>query len=233
MNVEENKILFVHVPKTAGVALFKTLAEAVGQDKAIRFGSGDKTDQDRYLAMPEDKLREFRLIAGHFILPFFMRKPVQDYKIVTLVRNPVDRELSVFFYIKTWNKHPMHNMMLNKDLYAYLDYRESQLQNRNPQCRFVSGNASFEDAKIAVDNKYFLVAPVEHIEKFYDELSKRLKLNPVKLKRENITKFRLGVHEVHPEIVRRFETLLSDDIKLYLYVKQKFIAEVSTELDSE
>lgn len=225
-NPGEVRVLFVHVPKTGGVTLIRALEKVVGKDKTIRFARGGKEQKEEYLALPDDKLRAFHFIAGHFSLAFFLRKPISDYKIVTLVREPVDRELSAYYYMKISEKHPDHQLVRSMDLPAYLDYRKNQNNSRNPQCRYISGTDSFEAARKLIDETYFLAAPTEFIQPFYEELTKRLGLERVQLGRENVTQSRLAVHEVHPNIRAGFEAFMEDDLALYGYVKQKFAREI-------
>ena len=224
-SVTPPRILFVHVPKTAGMSLYFALARAVGEDAALRFPEATKALREQYLAMPDEEVRRFRLISGHFSLNVYQQKPLDDYKAITLVRDPVDRELSAYFYIKGWEKHPRHEAMKDMNLYRYLEERE-QKGARNPQCRLIGGAPSFEAARRALDERYLLAAPVEYLPQFCVELARRLGLAPLKLERSNVTSFRMSPAEIHPDIIAGFERLTQGDRKLYRYVKEKFEREV-------
>jgi hypothetical protein len=222
----DQRILFVHVPKTAGMSLYYALARLVGERSAIRFAEGSKAVRERYLAMDDQELRRHRLISGHLPLHVFMQKPLDDYRLITLVRDPIERELSAYFYVKTWDKHPRHETMRDMDLYQYLDERERKAGSRNLQCRVVGGAPSFEAARRAIDERYMLAAPVEYLDQFCAHLARRLGSAPLKLERSNVTSFRMSAAEVHPGIIERFRRLTRGDRELYRYVKAKFEREV-------
>jgi hypothetical protein len=224
----DTRILFVHVPKTAGMSLYFALARAVGEDSALRFPEGTKALREQYLAMSDAQVRSHRLISGHFPLNVFLQKPLDDYRLITVVRDPVDRELSAYFYIKGWDKHPRHEAMKDMDLYQYLEERERK-GARNPQCRMIGGAPSFEAARRAIDERYTLATPVEYLDEFCAELERRLGIGPLELERSNVTRLRLTAAEIHPEIIQRLERLTQGDRKLYRYVKEKFEREVLAE----
>lgn len=214
------RLLFIHIPKSAGISFYNGLAGSIGIDRSLRFALGSKADQDMYLKMTAEEIRQYRFISGHFTLPFFLRNKIEDYKIVTVLRNPLDRELSAYFYMKTWDKHPQHEEIKSMNLYQYLAYREQQ--GGNLQCWQVCGENSFEKAKAAIDKLYFLTATVEYIEEFSTALEERLELPKVLLKHDNVTSFRMTADELHPNIVATFNALNQDDMALYYYVKKKF-----------
>jgi hypothetical protein len=221
----DSRILFVHVPKSAGMSVFNGLAKAIGSKRSLRFVDGSEANKEKYLAMTDEEVRNFHLLSGHFALPFFLKKPVQDYKIITVVRKPIDRELSAYFYMKTWEKHPRHAQIKKMDLYHYLEQRERK-GVKNPQCWHVCGTASFEKARDAIDERYFMVASLEQLLDFCRILEKRLNLAPVVPMHDNRTSFRLTAEEIHPALLKRFEALTQGDLKLYHYVKEKFEKEL-------
>ncbi len=218
-----DKILFVHIPKTAGISIYNALAEAVGgHDRAIRFPRNSEEEREKYLSMTRTEVRSYNLLSGHFPLPFFLRQPISDYKAVTVFRNPVDRELSAYFYIKTDPDHPLNTEWFRSlNLYQYIEHRQEK-GNANPQCLFMCGERSFEKARKAVDEQLFLTAPLDYVKDFLEVLAKRLEIPINPPERANKTSFRLTVDEIHPDIKAGFESLTREDQKLYEYVKEKF-----------
>ncbi|MFT4613563.1 MAG: hypothetical protein ACI9NT_000704 [Bacteroidia bacterium] len=216
------KILFVHIPKTAGISVYRSLADAVGADHAIRFSRNSEEERKKYLSMTETEIRSYNLLSGHFPLSFFLRQPIPDYKPVTVLRNPVDRELSAYFYIKTVPSHPRNTSSFRSlSLYQYLD-RSEKSGRTNPQCMCVCGEKSFEKAKQVIDEQFFLAAPLEYIKDFSVVLGKQLGISVNQPAKVNKTAFRLTADEIHPDIIARFESLTREDKKLYRYVKEKF-----------
>jgi hypothetical protein len=219
------KLLFVHIPKTGGISLYSALARVPGLKPAIRFNANTKELRAKFTSMDERELRKHRLISGHFPLRFFLTRPLEDYQVLTVVRSPVDRDLSAYFYLRTAENHPRHEAMKNVSLSAYLNRMEKRRRN-NPQCSLLSETGSFEAVKRMIDDGKLLAAPIDYLSQFCDDLSKRWSLGPIKVGRDNSTKVRLAVSEIHPELIRRFEALTPDDAELYRYVKGKFERDV-------
>lgn len=219
---DQARLLFVHIPKTAGISVYNALAEALGVDRSIRFPRNSEEEREKFLTMPEEQLRSYRLLSGHFPIPFFLRRPVSDYNPVTILRNPVDRELSAYFYIKTDPDHPLNtDWFRSLDLYQYIEHRQKN-GNANAQCLFVCGERSFEKAKKAVDEQFFLTAPLDYVKDFFTVLENKLNIPLQQPVRSNKTAFRLSVDEIHPDIKSGFASLTREDLKLYMYVKAKF-----------
>lgn len=87
-------IVFLHIPKTAGQSVHHFLQALVGADQVA---PARVNDQLSLLSIPE--LRRYRLFSGH--LDWALLDCIQPPKFVfTILRNPVDRILSFYFYLR-------------------------------------------------------------------------------------------------------------------------------------
>jgi hypothetical protein len=115
--------------------------------------------------------------------------------------------------------------MKNVSLSAYVARMEKR-GRQNPQCSLLSEAASFESVKRMIEEGRLLAAPIDYLSEFCDDLSRRWALGPMKVGRDNSTKVRLSVSEIHPDLIKRLEALSPDDDQLYRYVKARFEREV-------
>lgn len=96
-------LLFQHLPKTGGTALSSRLHDYYGENNYRWYHGPDGALQ----ALTEPEL-PYRAIGGHFNM-FLSRGLNIDRKVmlITLLRDPIDRILSQYYYLRVASEHPL------------------------------------------------------------------------------------------------------------------------------
>ncbi len=170
-------VLFVHIPKTAGMSLHNSLQARFGHEHSLRFPRSSPEFMERYLQLSDTELDRFRLISGHFELPFWLQRKVGDRVVISLVREPVERFLSAYRYMKCWKQHPRHAEFGHRSLGDYVDDHIRDVARHNVQCRKLCGAESFQDARKMAQGHVDLLGSVEAMGAFTKALGERLGLS--------------------------------------------------------
>lgn len=216
------KLLFVHVPKTAGVSFFSALESAFGKQNCLRFERGGKGDLALYDGLSEELLHRLTVLGGHLLLPQFKMRDISDRNIITLVREPVDRALSAYYYIRGKQDHPLRDTLGSMSLSEYIDYMGESKAQGNNQCWYLCGEGDFEQARTTLENEYFLFAAIEQLPEFCSLLSKRLNLPQLTLPFKNKTPTRKFAEDIEPTLIEKLQLITADDQKLYRWVTRRF-----------
>jgi Sulfotransferase family len=249
-------LVFVHVPKTAGSSLEEALAGHVGHDRyvfarvekigkihpnrllkgiygarkfmrhsALRFRGIDPLMRKEHRKLD---LTQLRVLHGHITLgkePKVGRNPVY----VTLLRDPVDRFLSDYYYrfdIRAgWpeGKRERHSFWLyDVDRFVDYVYKRKAWTETNLQCLYLAGVDNFEAARKAVDECVFLAAPVPRLRDFLQLMGPVLNMPAPPPPRANIGKARQGKQPPSEESLSKIREMVSEDQKLFDYVSKAF-----------
>jgi hypothetical protein len=120
--MQDRKILFNHIPKTAGTTLRIILNRTYKPGSVFFIESTDiKTSLKMYEDLDEESRNFFSVIAGHGST-FFQHKLENPYRI-TIVRSPVDLFISQYYYLKD-SPHSVFKEEVSslESLEAYMDY---------------------------------------------------------------------------------------------------------------
>src|SRR5947208_16662837 len=99
MQSAASNLVFLHIPKTAGQSVHEFLKKIVGPGAVA---PARVNDQLYGLSVPE--LRRYRVVSGH--LDWALLDCVREPKFVfTILRNPVDRILSFYFFLRAEAKN--------------------------------------------------------------------------------------------------------------------------------
>ncbi len=140
MSALKAPIVFLHIPKTAGLTLHEILTDQYPETKHKLIYTVGHTKN--YTDLPEEKKKKIGVIKGHLLYGLHEKMWVQP-TYLTFLRDPVMRTISGYEFIKTKKDHPFHKEMKDKD-FSLLDFlRQKYVANfDNIQTRFLCGDNS-------------------------------------------------------------------------------------------
>jgi hypothetical protein len=226
----DQRILFVHIPKTAGMSLFYALQKNIGKDRSLRFEYGGSIDSKKYDALSKLDLEKLHLLSGHFYLSSFLTKDLSGWKSITILRDPIDREISIYYYVKGWEKHPLYKQFCNMSFDEYTLWRSQLQDGPDEQCRFICGVPDSEKALEWVEKKFYLVGCAEYYQEFVKQLWRMLgwKWSDDSILYANKTSKRPLLLDISNEARHRIESYTVQDRKLFNAIRDKWQGMVTT-----
>ncbi|NES87740.1 MULTISPECIES: sulfotransferase family 2 domain-containing protein [Okeania] len=88
------KIIFLHIPKTAGQSVHQLLIDFLGKDKVC-----PARDNNQLLSYSKQEMDKYQVFSGHFDWCIFDSLPGHKFTF-TVLREPCDRILSFYFYLR-------------------------------------------------------------------------------------------------------------------------------------
>jgi hypothetical protein len=203
------RILFVHIPKTGGLSLYKALVRWAGPRRSYRYARGGAAQIEEFRNRPQAELDQLRLLSGHLPWPVFRERCDDGWLPITVVRDPVERQLSAYSYILGWEKHPLHETVKDWSLREFVEWQVRE-RGTNSECWLVSGYRTASEARRALEARGFLAVAIDDLPRLAAVLSKRLD-TPLELTRENTTQKRLRRGDVDPETIKYISDVYSED----------------------
>lgn len=111
------QLLFLHLPRTGGMALERHFEALVGSANVVR------------ISLPPDvfehlgELRSKQVVLGHFFYPAVRLVPGEP-TVATVVREPVDRSISVWEYLQWQVQHPDHAVLASRGIRSVEEFAE-------------------------------------------------------------------------------------------------------------
>ncbi|MDN5203108.1 sulfotransferase family 2 domain-containing protein [Fulvivirgaceae bacterium BMA10] len=233
--VETDKVVFLHIPKAGGTTLRHILLSQY-ERKNIFYTVDGNPDQSekKYLGLDEKSRNGIKLVIGHigFSDVFFLN---DKKKFITMLRDPVARVISHYYYAKKSPDHYLYNHINEKKL-TLMEYVQEMptIELENGQTRLISGlnvplgacsNEMLEMAKKNLKMNFTAVGLMERFDESLILYKRRLNWrNPYYIK-ANVSKEKKN-STVSQEIIDIILENNQFDIALYEFVKQNFDQEV-------
>ncbi|MBN8923502.1 MAG: Wzt carbohydrate-binding domain-containing protein [Rhodanobacter sp.] len=221
------RLLHLHLPKTGGTALWHFFAEQLGERRI------SPPQQAILLREALLRWRTLPVISGHFITKHGDNIPA-DRMGVTVVRDPVDRFLSEYFYNRfDGDNRPVEASRRGMELDAYLDHLTQsashallvQMEMLYPLGTDRQTQLSSEEklaASMQAIDRFDLIGIQSETDDFCSMLCAKLGWPPVELRRVNITSRRLDCSALQPHQRRLVERLVEPETMLYEHARKRF-----------
>lgn len=226
---KEQALIFVHIPKTAGTTLSTIITKQYKPTEIFTFNPSISLSKQIYnfKKNPDSTIRKLKLIQGHFYYGLHNLLP-QKCTYITFLRDPVDRLISYYYFIRNWQEHHLHQEAMSMSLVDFVCYSNISTWFDNGQTRFISGeNPDFRQvshemlnkAKKNIDN-YFLIAGIqEDFDQSLIFLKNKLQWKKCFYAPKNVNKFRIDKNDLSSRDLKVIENFNELDLELYRYAK--------------
>ena len=129
---------FPHIPKAGGTTLLHIFYRVFGTGKCMKIWNpefGADYDVEGYEQLSLDEICHYDAIIGHLpVARFFANPNVEALKekegitILTAVRDPIDRIISLYNYVSNYEVHPGYERVRKLDPVNYLKWQEPNFQ---------------------------------------------------------------------------------------------------------
>lgn len=221
------KILHFHIPKTGGIAIRQYLIEQIGEQCVSPSVLGSRLS-DALL-----RWHDMRAISGHFSLHQGDQLPI-DRCNITVLRNPIDRFLSQYFFEKSDNADRLLDTKVHAlDLDAYLE----SLLTEEPeavlcQMRMLYPLGTASRIKLSTNEKYEaaaralglfeLVGIQDELDDFSSMLDARFLWESVPLRLKNVGSQHVHLSALSASQQRKLRCVLEPELELYQQAKERF-----------
>ncbi len=114
--MDQRAIIFLHIPKTAGTTLNRIIEWQYNPLSIFTIDPyGIRATAERLRQLPEERRRRLRMVRGHCYYGLHALLP-QGATYLTMLRDPVKRLLSSYFFIQRRPLHPLHRKVKGEQL---------------------------------------------------------------------------------------------------------------------
>lgn len=133
----DETVIFLHLPKTAGTTVNRLieweypLSQMYSVDPVLFRWSSSHLRK-----LPPERLKKIRMFKGHMTYGLHEVLP-QPATYITVLRDPVDRVISAFFFMRNYKLHPLYWKM-RRENWSLEDFVQ-RLRRDNVQSKIVAG----------------------------------------------------------------------------------------------
>ncbi|MDZ7657530.1 MAG: sulfotransferase family 2 domain-containing protein [Sulfurimicrobium sp.] len=227
-------IVFVHIPKTGGMTFYSMIREIYRPSELHKINPAAESIET-YKNLPRARKDRLKAIYGHMDYGLRDLLPA-DSAYVTLMRHPVERVISHFYYVRRTENDPRHELAMHSSLYDWVANCKLE-EMENGQTRKLSGMAAgvkfgecstevLAQAKTNIARDFALVGITERYDETYLLMS-RIFGWPIKnYPSINVAKWKPGQSEIPAKTLRLIEKFNALDMELYDYATRLFAKKI-------
>lgn len=229
-------LIFLHTPKAAGSTLNTIIDRQFLPSVIFKINNSDvQKSINEFKNIVEEKRIKIRCLMGH--MPFGLHRYLPQPSIyVTLLRNPIDRVISHYYFVLRNPNHYLYEKVTSNNM-SLKDYVSSAISPEltNGQTRLISGVervdsingdefVSADILEIAKKNlqDYFVVGLSEKFDESLILFKRILGWKNIFYIKRNVTDRRPSINEIDEETIKTIIEYNKLDIDLYIFAEQIF-----------
>jgi hypothetical protein len=136
--MDRETLIFLHIPKTAGTTLNRIIEWQYSPFEIFTIDPYRiRATPERLKSLPEKRRRRLRVVRGHMLYGVHEWLP-QAATYITMLRDPVARVLSAYYFVLRRPLNPLHRRVKRERL-GVEDYIRLFPERHNLQCRLIAG----------------------------------------------------------------------------------------------
>ena len=215
--MKSGKLIYLHIPKTAGSSFREVIAN----------------NGFEYQSFPGiraaflEKEKENSVTGGHMPYGIHWLRNYTNCRYITILRDPVERCISHYYFVKEWNKHPLFAKAQALDIVDF--YRLPMVQNL--QVQYLGGDIFRRGRFVPPSRRTLLramrrsmrmiVGFVEYYEQSVGEICQTLGWKPYPIVLTRGAKMRPHRGQLDENVVKDLASLNELDYKLYRYCLER------------
>ncbi len=223
---QQQALIFLHIPKTAGTTLNRIIE---WQYNPLSIFTMDpyriRATPERLKHLPEARRRRLRMVRGHFYYGVHEYLP-QGSTYITMLREPVARFLSSYYFLQRRPLHPMHRKVTTERI-GVEDFIRLTPQRQNLQTSLIAGiksngkceESTLEIAKENLVKSFSIVGLSERFEESLMLIAKTFDWQIPFYENRKVSKTRPKIDSSAVEMIKEHNRL---DLELYEFGKGLF-----------
>lgn len=247
---KDDLLFFLHLPKSAGTTLNSILEKiypqkqifSIAKEVRRKFGSNwvneatstrENVAFDVFKGMTDRQLNSLKIVKGHMGFGWH-EKVKKNVSYFTFVRQPIDRIVSQYYYIKRIKGHALQKQIesQNLDLRAFVE-RGISLVADNGMTRKIAGISDeipfqsygkeiLDKAKDNIENHFSSIGLSEYFDESIVLMQAKYEWTRPYYIKQNVTDGRKKVTEINSSTLKIIEHFNALDMELYDYIKKIF-----------